>query len=359
MNDLAAVLLGVPGISGKFVDIRWARGDKIEKDSTQVIVRFYADPTNVFNPPSYIHYTDEYGSKVFLHLTVFGKTLKCMRCDEEGHGVSLCPLFFCRTCKHLCEKLNHICRPPKCLRCEEEGHNVSSCPYFYCHTCKKLCEKLNHKCFTKDNHKKTIATKKSIFSIDDSAESVPSTSEPPAPDPPAFEGSIRRISPEINKKVETNLNFEPYSGNKIYLRKYGSKSNHSPPTPPSQNQNRAHRILSSYGDAVKNKINFGYSASSPVFNKSTAFNPHFPPPLSPIKNNILDETSWPGLNTSNPSRVNKNDDACQKVNDLSRINETDKNISFNSNELSISSDSETNIETKVINNENLDETDYY
>ena len=45
LDDLAALICGVNGITGKFVDIRWARGDKVNKDSTQVVLRFYDEPS--------------------------------------------------------------------------------------------------------------------------------------------------------------------------------------------------------------------------------------------------------------------------------------------------------------------------
>ena len=52
LNDLAAVIREVQGVTGNFVDARWGRGDKVETDSTQVIMRFYVDPISDFNPLS-------------------------------------------------------------------------------------------------------------------------------------------------------------------------------------------------------------------------------------------------------------------------------------------------------------------
>ena len=121
LDDLAKVIGSVPGVTGKFVDIRWARGDKIDKDSTQVIMRFYDDVNENFAPPSYIHYNDEYGYRVFLHLTVIGNTNKCMRCNREGHIVANCPLFFCYGCGKLTEKEKHDCPFPKYKRNNERN----------------------------------------------------------------------------------------------------------------------------------------------------------------------------------------------------------------------------------------------
>ena len=120
LNDLASLICGVSGVTGQFIDIRWARGDHVEKDSTQVVLRFYDDPSQEFNPPSYLHYTDEYGSRVFLHVTVIGKASKCMRCNIEGHIVANCPYFFCFGCGMLKEKDHHAC--PYKLH-NEEGNN--------------------------------------------------------------------------------------------------------------------------------------------------------------------------------------------------------------------------------------------
>ena len=121
LEDLATIISNVEGVTGKFVDIRWARGDKIEKDSTQVILRFYAEPNVEFNPPSYVHYNDEYGYRVFLHLTIMGGINKCMRCNREGHIVVNCPFFFCHGCGKLTEKDNHNCKFQKYNRQQEKN----------------------------------------------------------------------------------------------------------------------------------------------------------------------------------------------------------------------------------------------
>ena len=101
LDDLAEIVSKIDGVSGQLVDSRWGRGDKINKDSTQAILRFYKDPINVFNPPQYVHYFDEYGTRIFLHLTVLGQTSKCMQCGQEGHNVSQCDLTFCKKCGKL------------------------------------------------------------------------------------------------------------------------------------------------------------------------------------------------------------------------------------------------------------------
>ena len=59
LEDLVDKIKNVPGIIGRFVDIRRGRGDKIEVDSTQIIMRFYQDPNKHFNPPQYIHFNDK------------------------------------------------------------------------------------------------------------------------------------------------------------------------------------------------------------------------------------------------------------------------------------------------------------
>ena len=97
------------GISGQSVDSRWGRGDKVGKDSTQVIMRFYKEPNESFNPPQYIHFYNEYNNRVFLHLTVLGQSTKCMRCNQEGHNISQCSLKFCHKCGKLVNKSDHIC----------------------------------------------------------------------------------------------------------------------------------------------------------------------------------------------------------------------------------------------------------
>ena len=112
--DLSAVIREVKGITGTFVDARWGRGDKLDKDSTQVIMRFYVDAAFDFNPPSYVHYSDEYGYRQFLHLTVIGNNKKCMKCDEEGHIATDCPLFWCHACRHMFTKGAHDCKNKKC-----------------------------------------------------------------------------------------------------------------------------------------------------------------------------------------------------------------------------------------------------
>ena len=109
LDDLAEIIKSVPGISGRFVDSRWARGDNVNKDSSQAIFRFYADKSIEFNPPPYVHYFDEYGQRVFLHLSVFGKTTRCMKCGDEGHHAGNCPYFFCPSCNTMQEKGNHKC----------------------------------------------------------------------------------------------------------------------------------------------------------------------------------------------------------------------------------------------------------
>ena len=113
LNDLSAVIRDVNGITGSFVDARWGRGDKVETDSTQVIMRFYVDQNSEFNPPSYVHYTDEYGYTVFLHLTVAGQNKKCMKCDQEGHIATDCTLFHCPGCGRMCTKGAHECTNKK------------------------------------------------------------------------------------------------------------------------------------------------------------------------------------------------------------------------------------------------------
>ena len=44
LDDLAKIVTNIDGISGQFIDIWSGRGDKILKDSTQVILRFYEVP---------------------------------------------------------------------------------------------------------------------------------------------------------------------------------------------------------------------------------------------------------------------------------------------------------------------------
>ena len=43
LEDLKEILKEVEGINGRFVDARWARGDKVALDSTQAILRYYKE----------------------------------------------------------------------------------------------------------------------------------------------------------------------------------------------------------------------------------------------------------------------------------------------------------------------------
>ena len=109
LENVAEKIQKIPGVTGRFVDIRRGRGDKINNDSTQVIVRFYQDPTKAFDPPQYTFYYDKMGMRNFLHLTAVGHIQKCMRCNMNGHGISTCPKRFCYKCGKLIDKENHIC----------------------------------------------------------------------------------------------------------------------------------------------------------------------------------------------------------------------------------------------------------
>ena len=109
LDKLADKIKMIPGVSGRFVDIRRARGDRIDSDSTQVIARFYQDPTCIFNPPQYIFYHDKYGAKNFLHLIAIGQVRKCMRCNQDGHNIANCPKKFCHKCGKLVDREEHIC----------------------------------------------------------------------------------------------------------------------------------------------------------------------------------------------------------------------------------------------------------
>ena len=102
LDDLKEILKEVEGINGKFVDARWARGDKVALDSTQAIFRFYKDDQLNFDPPQYVHFYDDYGRRVFMRLTVIGETTKkCMKCSEAGHNIGDCPKRFCYKCGKL------------------------------------------------------------------------------------------------------------------------------------------------------------------------------------------------------------------------------------------------------------------
>ena len=114
LDDLGHKLTKVKGISGQHVDSRWGRGDKVTKDSTQVIMRFYKDANEEFDPPQYIHFYNDYNNRVFLHLSVIGQSAKCRRCNQEGHNLSnfnfrFCNFRFCYKCGKLVDKHGHIC----------------------------------------------------------------------------------------------------------------------------------------------------------------------------------------------------------------------------------------------------------
>ena len=108
VEDLADIVCGLEGVTGKFFDAHRGKGDGVSVESSQVIMRFYKDNEKKFDPPSYIVFFDEFGVRRFLHLTAVGNVSKCMRCNEEGHIVAHCPLFFCFGCGHLCKKMSII-----------------------------------------------------------------------------------------------------------------------------------------------------------------------------------------------------------------------------------------------------------
>ena len=122
IDDLAEVIKGVSGVSGRYVDGRWGRGDNINKDSTRVLLRFYKDDNEEFNPPQYVHYFDEYNNRIFLHLSVLGESYKCMRCNGDDHTISQCNKKFCHKCRKLVEKHDHVCftRQPRQYRAPNE-----------------------------------------------------------------------------------------------------------------------------------------------------------------------------------------------------------------------------------------------
>ena len=249
LDDLAQIITKVPGVTGKYVDSRWGRGDLVNKDSTQVILRFYKDPSNEFEPPQYVHYFDEYGSRVFLHLTVLGQTSKCMKCDEEGHTIASCTKQFCKKCGKLVDREGHICM-------------VKRANDFYKWTRREITS-------TRDEP----GNKENIGPL-----SSPSRNKDKA--------SWSEVSKFNTISSKSKNREDEYIGNKVILTKGSGKIDRTPPTPqhPSPKSNRRQ---ASFGNVeeVKNKINF----STPV--KDMVKFTELPAKLSPIS----DEGNYPPL----------------------------------------------------------------
>ena len=108
-DEIKNMICGLKGVTGRFVDIRNGRGDKVEKDSCQIIIRFYDDLESVFDPPNYIHFKNEDGTRHFMRINVFGKQSRCMKCNEDNHAIGECPYFFCYNCGQLKLKHKHNC----------------------------------------------------------------------------------------------------------------------------------------------------------------------------------------------------------------------------------------------------------
>ena len=237
LDDLAEIIKNINGTSGQFVDIRWGRGDKITKDSTQAILRFYKDPNNPFNPPQYIHYNDEYGARIFLHLTVIGQSAKCMKCNQEGHTISDCAFRWCKPCGKLVDKEGHICF----VKPRNMHDHVAR---------EEFSPKINHEAeFEKEARSKATSELNKILS--------------------SKQKEANATSKSLNSLVKDD---EEYVSKQVILGKNGEAKQRTPPSISSSNQAKHHKFFpssqsiedwassSSSLDAWKtNKINFSNS----------------------------------------------------------------------------------------------------
>ena len=321
LDDLAEVICELEGVTGKFVDIRWARGDKINKDSTQVILRFYTDPNEEFNPPPYIHYRDEYDNRIFLHLTVRGKASKCMRCLVEGHLVASCPYFFCHTCKKLCLKEGHTCERytkkgeyterKKDRNEEKEQAKIDS---ILDEIDAELEEHLSPKTKEMSIHQSKDASK--CHSFENSFDEINRISK----DKPFFSKTMEdNATLSAYNKSQLSGRMDHYEGKQVVLGKGGVKDKEriTPPVRPS-NPKQARTDIISYRDAFINQINF---TSSP---RENMFFDKMEKLISPIKDSFLDDkTEFPGLGTEPPDEkspaINKNN-SCASSPIISKTN---------------------------------------
>ena len=257
LDDLANIIKNVEGVNGQFVDSRWGRGDKISKDSTQVILRFYKDPNNEFNPPQYIHYYDDYNTRVFLHLTVIGQTSKCMRCNEEGHNISGCYYKFCYKCGKLVNKDEHICfvRPRNQTHAEYTTREPSPQRQRSDSVSSEISEEDNRS-MTSDTNNTTSTT---ITTLNKSPKNDLSKNDTPK---------------------SNNSRSDEYIGRKVILGRGGAIKNSTPPSFSNPMEDKRQKTSPSIWGAIENKINF----SSPIDTR-TMIN-KLPPMLSPIKDDV-------------------------------------------------------------------------
>ena len=279
LDDLAKIIQEVDGVTGEYVDCRWARGDKVNKDSTQAILRFYVDSEKEFNPQPYIHFFDEYGQRVFLHLTVMGNTPKCMKCNDEGHFAGKCPYFFCHACGLMQEKLKH-----------------TNC------TLKKDKRAGNYKISDRKEAENPPETPEAILNTenDKNDEEIP---------PIENNASLNYIkdTPQIKTKG-TKLSNDIYIGKMDILDKGGKKRKNISTNSPPLNEEKKLKANKSYSEAITNKTHL--TSSSPKKGESAPWTQENSKSLSPIQKNTLNAKDYPSLNESLDLELRKvlNDD---------------------------------------------------
>ena len=257
LDDLSEIIKKVGGVTGKFVDSRWGRGDRISKDSTQAILRFYKDPIENFDPPQYVHFYDEYGTKVFLHLTVLGHITKCMKCNQEGHTVAECELNFCKPCGKLMNKTEHPCffMP----RDKHKPPNVTSKEKSY---------------ETREREEPVVNNLDTNLSHDKTSKSI------------SYSNSVTKSFRDSVSSIITNRKDEEYLGKKVSLG--NTIGNKRMITPPQHEYEKTQKAISSDGEIVKNKINYSSPKDARMEIRAS------PPVMSPIK----DLSHWPELGSS-------------------------------------------------------------
>ena len=308
LQDLANLICKVKGVTGKFVDIRWARGDHIQKDSTQAIMRLYSDPLHKFEPPSYLHYFDEYNNRVFLHLSAMGQESKCMKCNEVGHNVTTCPLFFCKKCGKLRPKHFHECEGDEVGERnsgEEKTRNSPTKPQSYSDKAKST------------HHKSTLLKKTDDYVSDMVvlSKSNKANHTPPTPQDPSHK----------KNKQSAPFNSTPLKNSIIYDRN-SDMSRRTPDSDkgPSSNSHVWTPMWDNYDSAFP-----GMPKSNSLDNTQTKLNLNNNSPLNFIMEKITNKTNDASRDASLSSchRKTKHDlNDLSKVSDDSLIEEIDKEI---------------------------------
>ena len=290
LEDLAQIFKGINGVSGQFVDIRWGRGDKISKDSTQAILRFYKDPEQEFNPPQYIHFYDDYGARVFLHLTVMGYSSikRCMRCNQEGHVISECKYIFCRKCHKLVEKKDHFLlhQAPQKEKSQSPVRNE---------TPPRSTDIVTS---PKPTRKETIFSSNLMNESKDSSDSEgEEKSKKSWSQVVNVNSSMTKGNSFLGKTpsfFSSSIQSGQYQSKQVYLGRGGKIKDKTPPKTPLTTTKNKSAPLSSY-EEFKNQILFSTPTDDRLlFNK-------IPPKISPLSDN---EKEWPPLHEEDEASAN-------------------------------------------------------